>query len=88
MPRPVSASSKVSDWALMRNSTAISPSARPLLRSAATRAATASASATSSDRSPNSTAAPEGCWARSATPWLGEPASNALAAPTISGVER
>ena len=88
MPRPASASSKLSDWALIRNSTAISASARPDWRSAAIRAATALASATSSDHSWNSTAAPAGRWARSATPWLGVPASSRLAASTTCGVER
>ena len=48
-PRLVSASSKASDWALIRNRMAISPGALPSLRSAAMRVATAAASATSSE---------------------------------------
>ena len=86
--RAVSASSKASDWALMRNSTAISPSGWPAFFSSRMRAAVDSASATSSGCGEKPTGEPAGCWLRSATPWLGVPASSVEAVCTISGVER
>ena len=88
MPRAASASSKASDWALIRKSTAISAAGVPPATSPAVAAATASASATSSGAGAHRTAAPPGRWARRVSALVADPASTALAAATTSGVER
>ena len=88
MPRAVSASSNPSDWALIRNSTAISLSGTPCLCSRLTCSATASASATSSGVSRQVTSAPDSRCERSCTLTVADPLSRVLAAAITCGVER